>query len=278
MDMFGVARQDGVMFELQWCQLAMADLLGATPVFRNWAAPGTGPHLSLGEVQLWFADLDIPADAVADCEQLLSVAERDRAAKYRFVVDRRRFIVRRALLRQLVASYITQPAAALEFTTNAFGKPQLALPGVPGNLQFNLAVAQDRALYGFTWNRALGVDLAHCRTAGGWTEIVDGFFHPTEAAYIHQLPPPQQERAFYKLWTLKEALVKAGGVGLGDPLAREDFSPLLRNAAAPCVDAAGRCWQWTCWEPINRAFAAVAVEHDLRHASAPLPLPPSCRV
>jgi len=273
-----MARQDGVMFELQWCQLAMADLLGAVPVFLNWAAPGTAPHLALGELQLWFADLDRPAGAVADCEQLLSVAERDRAAKYRFVVDRRRFIVRRALLRQLVASYITQQAATLEFTTNPFGKPQLATPGAPGNLQFNLAVAQNRALYGFTWNRALGVDLAHCRTAGGWTEIVDGFFHPNEAAYIHQLPPPQQERAFYKLWTLKEALVKAGGVGLGDPLAREDFSPLMHNATAPCVDAAGRCWQWTCWEPTNRAFAAVAVEHDRGHASAPLPLPPPCRV
>ena len=265
MDMFGLARQDGGMFELQWCQLAMTDLLGAAPVFQNWVAPVTAPRLALGDVQLWFADLDRPAGVVVDCEQLLNVAERDRAAKYRFVVDRRRFIVRRALLRQLVASYITQPAAAVEFTTNQFGKPQLASPGAPGNLQFNLAVAQNRALYGFTWNRSLGVDLAHCRMAGGWTEIVDGFFHPNEAAYIYQLPPLQQECTFYKLWTLKEAFVKAGGVGLGDPLAREDFSPLLRNVAVPCTDAAGRCWQWACWEPTNREFAAVAVEHDRRH-------------
>jgi len=273
-----MARQDGVMFELQWCQLAMADLLGAVPVFLNWAAPGTAPHLALGELQLWFADLDRPAGAVADCEQLLSVAERDRAAKYRFVVDRRRFIVRRALLRQLVASYVAQPAAALEFATNPFGKPQLAPPGRPDNLQFNLAVAQGLALYGFGWNMALGVDLAQRRAECGWTEIVAGFFHPNEAAHIRQLPPPQQERAFYKLWTLKEALVKASGVGLSDPLARTDLSPLLRNAPAPVSQADGRCWRWTSWEPTNRALAAVAVEQDRRHSSDPLPLPlPPCR-
>ena len=260
MDIHAVTRQYQGMLELQWSQLAVVVQPITVPLFRNWDTRLTVPPLATGEVHLWLADLDQPAGAGADWEQLLSVAERDRAARFRFAIDRQRFIVRRAMLRQLVAGYVGQPAAALEFTTNSFGKPQLATAGAAGNLQFNLSGAAGCALYGFTRNNALGVDLAHHRTEFDWREIVAHFFHPNEAAHIRQLPPPEQAREFYQLWTLKEAFVKARGVGLTDPLAQADFTALLRNAPEPFTDGAGRRWRWISWEPTATAAAALAVE------------------
>ena len=260
MDIHAVTRQYPGMFDRQWSQLAAVDLQAATPIFRNWDTRVPAPPLPAGTVHLWLVNLDPPAGADDAGAQVLSGAERDRAARFRFPIDRQRFIVRRTLLRQLAAGYVNQPAASLEFTTTAAGKPQLATPARSGILQFNLSVAANRALCGFAWNTALGVDLARWRAPFDWREIVTSFFQPAEAAHIRQLPPPDQERVFYKLWTLKEALVKARGGGLSDPLARADFSPLLRNAREPVVDAAGTRWRWASWEPTDRWAAAVALE------------------
>ena len=260
MDLRAAARQYAGMLALQWSQLAVADLQGATPVFRNRSALLPALRLEPGAVHLWLAELDPPAGGVADCEKLLTAAERDRATKFRFPVDRRRFIVRRAVLRELVASYVARPAPTIEFATNPFGKPLLTTPCACGNLQFNLSVSQDVALYGFVWNAAIGVDLAHHRAEFDWTEIMNGFFHPNESAHIRRLPPAEQARAFYKLWALKEALVKARGGGLSDPLAKADFTSLLQNTARPLTDAAGRHWNWTGWELNNSATATLAVE------------------
>ncbi|MEI8314336.1 MAG: 4'-phosphopantetheinyl transferase superfamily protein [Verrucomicrobiota bacterium] len=260
MDLRGVGLHNVDMFELRWSQLAVANLQDAEPVFQRRDVPVTATHLAIGAIQLWLTDLDQPGCLVADLEKLLSATERERAAKFRFPIDRQRFIVRRALLRQLVASYIDRPAAGIEFTTNPFGKPQLATPCLQGNLQFNLSVAQGHALYGFAWNTALGVDLAQCRTEFDWTDIVDSFFHPNEATHIHQLLPPEQAQAFYTLWTLKEAIVKARGEGLTDPLVRTDFTSLLRNTSEACATDDGRRWSWTTWKPTDTAVAALAVE------------------
>jgi 4'-phosphopantetheinyl transferase len=56
-----------------------------------------------------------------------------------------------------------------------------------------------------------------------YAKIADRFFHPNEAQLLAQLPAHKQAETFIRLWTLKEALLKACGRGLTGPLDRACF-------------------------------------------------------
>ena len=62
--------------------------------------------------------------------------------------------------------------------------------------------------------------------AGSWPtlELARRFFAPAEAERLAELPPEEQRAAFFELWTLKEAFIKALGVGMAMPLADFSFS------------------------------------------------------
>lgn len=126
------------------------------------------------------ARLDAPAQAL-HC--LLSPAERERAARFRFERDRRRFVVARARLRELLGERLERRPEALQFDYGPRGKPRLS----DGALHFNLSHSDDVAIYAFSSACEVGVDI--------------------EA--MHAEPP-----FFLYRWTRNEALAKALGDGL----------------------------------------------------------------
>jgi len=208
------------------------------------------PALLPDEIHVWLVDLDQNPKS----SDSLNASERDRASRYHFESDRCHFTTRRTILRQLVGSYLKCSPAEVEFTTNPAGKL-----GVAGGLEFNLSGAGELALYGFARDRALGVDLAKCRADFQWQEVVESFFHPTEATYLRELPAPEQVATFFQLWTIKEAFVKANGGGLTQPLAREDFTPLLRTEERTRVLPDGTRWRWWGWAPTTTTVASLVI-------------------
>jgi 4'-phosphopantetheinyl transferase len=69
-------------------------------------------------------------------------------------------------------------------------------------------------LYGVTRDRNLGIDLEYIRPMPKVEQLVERFFSPREYTLISSLPPDQQQQAFFKGWTCKEAYLKATGEGL----------------------------------------------------------------
>src|SRR5262245_52320624 len=110
---------------------------------------GAGPHsvLTLDDVHVWSARLDLLPPEVEALSETLSDDELVRAR--RFVVEhgRRRFIVGRGLLRRLLARYSGVDPSRLEFSYGPHGKPALAGPTSMRSLRFNLAHSADLALY-----------------------------------------------------------------------------------------------------------------------------------
>jgi 4'-phosphopantetheinyl transferase len=152
----------------------------------------------------------------------------------------------------------------LRFRYNRYGKPALAGELAEDWLRFNLSHSHGLALYAFTENREIGVDLEFIRPELAGEEIARRFFSSAEAAELAALPSHLRTEAFFNCWTRKEAYIKARGKGLSLPLDQFDVSlapgkpaALLRARGEP--DESSR-WSLTALAPAQGYVAALAVE------------------
>lgn len=170
------------------------------------------PHPA--EVEIWQVALDQPAAVLAVLRTLLSPDEEERAEGFYFERDRRRFIVGRAVLREVLGGYLGCAPRRVAFRYGANGKPELSWPP-GGGLQFNLAHSEDVALCAVTAGGPVGVDVERVRDLPEWQHIADTCFSPVERARITAARPEERRREFFQAWTRQEAVLKATGVGLG---------------------------------------------------------------
>lgn len=163
-------------------------------------------------MHLWRVDLDpISPERFA---KVLSEDERRRASRFHFERDRRRFIVRRGVLRELLARYLSTDPVAVDLRVGSHGKLEVDTPGQRRWLEFNLSHSKGRSLLAFSREIPLGVDLECVRPIRDVESLVRRFFSPAEASAFFALPTSRRLDAFYVGWTRKEAFVKAQGKGL----------------------------------------------------------------
>lgn len=178
----------------------------------------THPELGDHNIQLWFAELDAASATLTRCIDLLSPDETKKAECFRFQKDREHYTVARAFLRTLLGRYLDMEPKELSFGYAQHGKPFLATPASASWLRFNAAHSHGRALYGFTRGREIGVDLEKIRPKITADEIAARFFSSVERAGLLAMPGEKRPEGFFRVWTRKEAYLKARGVGLGYPL------------------------------------------------------------
>jgi 4'-phosphopantetheinyl transferase len=183
------------------------------------------------------ARLDAAADEVRALQACLSEAERQRAARFFFERHRRRFIVARARLRELLGARLGVPPAAVELAYGENGKPRL----VNGSLHFNASHCGDVALFAFSATCEIGVDIEALRPIAGADAIAALFFSQSEKLAVALLHKPL---GFLRCWTRKEALVKGIG-GLSIPVHQLDV-------------ARARGWRVHSFFPLPGFIAAVA--------------------
>jgi 4'-phosphopantetheinyl transferase len=236
-----------------------------------WLSPPAELTLSTDDVHVWRASLDQPATYVRQLAQILCPDERERAGRFYYDRHRRRFIVRRGLLRMILGRYLGLKPGQLRFRHGPGGKPALLPPPDEGGeaLRFNLSHSQELALFAVTRGRELGVDLEYIRPIVAVEQIVAHFFSDRENEAFSALPPNRQLEAFFNCWTRKEAYVKARGGGLA--LSLKQFAVSLapgEPAALSCTggdprEVAG--WSLRALKPGPGYVAALAVEgHDWR--------------
>jgi 4'-phosphopantetheinyl transferase len=149
---------------------------------------------------------------------IIGADERARADRFRFPRDRRRFVVRRARLRQMLGAWVDRAPEALTFTENSHGKPIL----VDGP-HFSLSHSADMMMLAIG-DAEVGCDIERIDPALDWPPLAETFFTTTERAALAALPPEAARRAFFACWARKEAFVKALGLGLSYPLDAFDVS------------------------------------------------------
>jgi 4'-phosphopantetheinyl transferase len=189
------------------------------------------PALAERVVHLWRLPLDVGHDFLRNFYGFLSSDERNRAERFRFEVDKHRFVAGRGLLRLILGYYCNVYPKTLQFIYGRNGKPALKREGatwpIAGALHFNLAHSDAFGVLAVTASGPVGVDVERVRRLSDFNELVTRFFSPEEAAEFSIVPWEEQPVAFFNLWTRKEALLKATGAGILDPLAtfRVTFRP-----------------------------------------------------
>lgn len=180
-------------------------------------------------VHIWQANLNLAPQQLENLWNLLSPAEQQRALRFKFDLHRNRFIAAKGSLRLLLGEYLGIAPEIICFSTNTHGKPFLTKQS-DKPLYFNASDSQDLALFALSHQEWIGVDLEFIRDSSDSLAIAQRFFSDHEYQYLLQLPATQQQTAFFKIWTLKEAFIKALGLGLSFPL--KDFDVAIDNDKA----------------------------------------------
>jgi 4'-phosphopantetheinyl transferase len=221
------------------------------------------------DVHVWQTTLDRPQPFIDRLLPTLSAEEQERANRFHFERDRRRFVVGRGVLRALIGRYLHLPAATVQFEYSEYGKPALASAMDEPDFQFNVSHSRALALFAFTRRRQIGVYVEFIRPLEDADDIAARFFSARESEVFRQLPAQQKQAAFFDCWTRKEAFIKAVGEGLSHPLDQFDvaFAPgrparLLHVAGGE--NKADR-WRLRALYPAPRYAAALVVEgHEWR--------------
>lgn len=213
--------------------------------------------LQSGQVHLWLLDVRQFNNMLAQQSLLLmSNEERERAQK--FIRGKDEYIASRWLLRKVLGHYLQQAPASLVFNRSEKGKPYIA--GNP--LKFNLSHSGHWALLALAQDMELGVDIEQIRDSRDLLGIAENYYHPDEFAQLRQRQGDEQLQFFYQLWTLKEALLKAIGVGISAGLENLNFN--LQGAISvnlsPVLQAQSVTdkWQFHQWQLPDTSYCALA--------------------
>ena len=159
---------------------------------------------------------------------LLSPAEQQHAQAFRFAKDRELYIAAHVFLRRCLSLHAPLTPAAWQFSTNHYGKPFITNPGYEA-LQFNLSHTHGLIACAVVWHQPVGIDVEIHKPLADLESLTQYAFSTTEAQDVIAQPNTQQQTTrFFTYWTLKEAYIKARGMGLALPLQAFTFSP---NAA-----------------------------------------------
>jgi len=166
--------------------------------------------------RVWIIRLAAVDDGWPGWRSALDAPEVERMNRFVRAEDRHRFGVTRAMLRKLLAEVLGRPPPAVTFAVNRFGRPRLA--DDPGTgLCFSVSHSGDYALIGLAFHRPIGVDVERARPGTTLAEVAPTICSPAELQEVSRLGPGERTADLYRRWTIKEAYIKALGVGLSYP-------------------------------------------------------------
>jgi 4'-phosphopantetheinyl transferase len=152
---------------------------------------------------------------------LLDAQERARCQRFRFEKDRWLYLVAHVLLRTTLAEAAALDPRVFRFRSGDHGRPEIDEPAAARHLRFNLTHAQGLAACVVARDLDVGIDAESLDR-----EIEPGlparYFSPAENAALNRHEGQAWQRAFFQIWTLKEAYLKARGLGLS--IALDSFS------------------------------------------------------
>jgi 4'-phosphopantetheinyl transferase len=211
------------------------------------------------EIHVWHAALDREDPVVCELESTLSYEEKARADRFHFENDRKRFVVARGLLRELLGAYLQQAPASLEFSYGQHGKPALSGGNSSSGLCFNLSHSANLVVYAIARERNLGIDVEHIRPDSAGDDIATRYFSAPEVNDLKMLPPEKRVEGFFNCWTRKEAYLKATGMGLR--IALDSFAVNLSpSQPAEFLSGVEAKWHLAAHRPAENYVAAVAYD------------------
>ncbi len=202
----------------------------------------TWPLPPAGVAHLWTAR----PEAIAAGDVTRAPMTDDEVVRYRrYLSDeaRQQYVATRVLVRRVLGGYLGCAPASLRFAEGEHGRPHLA---TPSPVRFNLSNTRGLVVCLACAHYEVGVDVELASRAPELLGLAPNVFAPAELQGLRDLDAPSRPRRAVDLWTLKEAYIKARGLGLAIPL--DGFAFRLEDEARVDIDASlgdhGDAWQF----------------------------------
>ncbi|GJM12616.1 MAG: 4'-phosphopantetheinyl transferase [Pseudohongiella sp.] len=181
----------------------------------------TTRQIAESEIHLWqIYQGDFELSAVQDeCLEWLTEPELSRYRRFQFDRHRKQLLLGRVLTRAALSHYDSSVSPSQwNFGHNKYGKPEISEKQNANSLYFNLSHSAGRVALAVSRIKEIGIDIEFAGKPRRVAALTQRYFSELEAAEILSLPQSEQQSRFYDLWTLKEAYIKACGMGLAIPL------------------------------------------------------------
>ncbi len=215
------------------------------------------------EAHIWLTG---PADAEAEGAHLPLLAPDELEQYRRFKVERPRrlYLAARALARSALSLYAPHvEPAAWSFRFNRHGRPEIDGPAARPPLRFNLSHTDGLVACLVTLELDAGVDVEQIERRINLVGVARHSFSELEAGEVGKLRGRDRQERFFYYWTLKEAYIKARGMGLALPLRRFSYTFPRSGTVAirfePQVGDRERDWQLALYQASPRHYLAVAI-------------------
>ncbi|XP_021307016.1 uncharacterized protein LOC8059506 isoform X2 [Sorghum bicolor] len=242
------------------------------------------PLQSRREVHVWYLLPDELNDAslLKMYTELLSPSERKTALSMNGEKLQKGAVLSRALVRTTLSRYCKVDPRSFEFKKNKFGKPEILWQSDDSRMEwplhFNISHTSSLIACGITMDAPIGIDVEDKKrkTAKNILSLARRYFTPSEIDYLAKIPDPDgQQKEFIKLWTLKEAYVKALGRGFsGAPFNKFSIilaannrikisvAPKAFNDSDSSCDCLSENWQFAVAELNSSHYMAICTEDD----------------
>jgi 4'-phosphopantetheinyl transferase len=220
--------------------------------------------LALDAVEVWHLPIgDDSSHPWAAYEYMLCSEEAAKASHFVRRDDRRHYTAAHALLRVMLSSFVEVAPEAWRFVKGPQGRPEIAPDLSPLPLRFSLSHTDQLVAATVTLNRPVGLDVEFIERSIDDVDGVIAFFAEEEIRFLHGCGGPGRRRAFFEVWTMKEAFVKATGLGLSLPL--DQFSVTLepsRLLFSPAHWGAPNAWQFCLNQPSSAHQMAIVAQAE----------------
>ncbi|MEI8393187.1 MAG: 4'-phosphopantetheinyl transferase superfamily protein [Rhodospirillaceae bacterium] len=227
---------------------------------NQFRALQTDSMLHEGNVIIWWMVITppLPALDIARWSGWLDNTENARAERFYRQETRETFIAAHALTRRLLAEYTGQTQLNLPFSFGRFGKPEIS---PESEWRFSLSHTGGLVACALARGAEPGLDVETLARRSDVVKLAETFFTPIETSRLREVSESKRRAYFYRLWTLKEATLKATGKGLHAKL--NEFSiepgspPTIQFGPDSTDDPAD--WHLEQWQPTRKHIMALAL-------------------
>ncbi|MDE2861090.1 MAG: 4'-phosphopantetheinyl transferase superfamily protein [Chloroflexota bacterium] len=218
----------------------------------------------MGDAVVLHVDLTTDADREAQALAWLSDEERERCSRFLYDGPRRRFALCRAALRAVLCDRLGCSNRELAIGEQEFGKPYAALGGEMATISFNVSHSGDHGLIAYAPDGWLGVDIEERSARRSLRELIETTLTPVEREELGSGSDQQRLHSFLKLWTIKEAFIKAIGLGVSISMSELEVPAAMRHGTTGGVfdlpQTPGVSWRL---EDLGTERFAAAVAHEV---------------
>lgn len=222
------------------------------------------PLREVGDAVVLYVDLAPDAAAEAEALAWLDDEERQRCRRFLYDGPRRRFVLCRAALRAVLCDRLGCRNEQLAFGAFEFGKPFAVLGGEMAPVSFNVSHSGDHGLIAYAPEGWVGVDIEERAARADLDGLMESALSPVERNELASGSERHRLDGFLRLWTIKEAIIKAVGLGVAIDMAELEVPAAMRHGSTGGVfelpQTPGMSWRL---EDLGTERFAAALAHEV---------------